>query len=117
MGFYNVGFVMALAIVTANTRGSTKRPFVNASMGISLAVSEIIGPQFFRDSQAPYYQLGIWALIVCYAIMIATGAMYWGLAIIANRKRNAEDLVDDYEEASIDEDLTDVENKAHRYSY
>ncbi|KIW33176.1 uncharacterized protein PV07_00047 [Cladophialophora immunda] len=123
MGFYNVGFVMAIAIATANTRGSTKRPFVNASMGVSLAVSEIFGPQFFRESQAPYYQLGIWALIVCYALMIAAGGIYWLLAILANRARDRAGhgcvaLDDDGgSRPSTDEDLTDGQNKAHRYSY
>ncbi|EXJ81854.1 hypothetical protein A1O1_07919 [Capronia coronata CBS 617.96] len=117
MGFYNVGFVMAMAIVTANTRGSTKRPFVNASMGIWLAVAEIVGPQFFRASQAPYYQLGIWALVVSYAVMIATGGLYWLLAVLANRSRDHAMPGHDLGEVDVDEDLTDVQNKAHRYSY
>ncbi|KIW41083.1 uncharacterized protein PV06_06674 [Exophiala oligosperma] len=117
MGFYNVGFVMALAIATANTRGSTKRPFVNAALGVSLAVSEIFGPQFFRESQAPYYQLGIWALVVCYAIMILTAFVYWGLAIFANRNRDRAGWAADVDEAATDEDLTDGQNKIHRYSY
>lgn len=117
MGFYNVGFVMAIAIVTANFRGSTKRPFVNACMGVSLSVAEIIGPQFFRESQAPYYQLGIWALIVSYAVMVATGALYWILAVYANKARDRAGHIPAEGEANPDEDLTDVQNKAHRYSY
>ncbi|KAI1622280.1 hypothetical protein EDD37DRAFT_467344 [Exophiala viscosa] len=117
MGFYNVGFVMAIAIATANTRRSTKRPFVNASMGVSLAVSEIFGPQFFRNSQAPYYSLGIWALVVCYAIMVVTGGIYWLLAVLENRKRDRVGQAADFTPISTDKDLTDGQNKAHRYSY
>ncbi|KAI1614162.1 hypothetical protein EDD36DRAFT_464013 [Exophiala viscosa] len=117
MGFYNVGFVMAIAIATANTRGSTKRPFVNASMGVSLAVSEIFGPQFFRNSQAPYYSLGIWALVVCYAIMVVTGGIYWLQAVLENRKRDRMGQAADPTPISTDKDLTDGQNKAHRYSY
>ncbi|KIW67936.1 hypothetical protein PV04_03915 [Phialophora macrospora] len=117
MGFYNVGWVMAMAIITANTRGSTKRPFVNASMGVALSVAEIVGPQFFRTSQAPYYQLGIWALVVSYAIMIATGGVYWVVAVMENKARDRAGLVAGPDDASTDLDLTDRENKAHRFSY
>ncbi|EXJ84622.1 hypothetical protein A1O3_05292 [Capronia epimyces CBS 606.96] len=128
MGFYNVAFVMAMAIITANTRGSTKRPFVNASMGVALSVAEIVGPQFFRQSQAPYYQLGIWALVVSYAVMIATGGLYWLIAVMENKIRDrngggggdGDGVVagEDHDASmAMDVDLTDGENKAHRFSY
>lgn len=40
------------------------------------AVGNIIGPQFFRISQAPTYGLGIGAMLCCFAIMAVTGALY-----------------------------------------
>lgn len=40
------------------------------------AVGNIIGPQFFRSSQAPEYDLGIGAMLCCFAVMAATGVVY-----------------------------------------
>ncbi|KAH9907482.1 major facilitator superfamily domain-containing protein [Xylariomycetidae sp. FL2044] len=118
MGCYNVGWVMAMALITANTAGRTKRAFVNASAGFVLAVGEIIGPQFFLDRQAPHYELGIFALIVSFAIMTATGGLYWVLAVLENRSRDAagEPAGTGGGEA-LDDDITDVQDKTFRYSY
>jgi hypothetical protein len=41
-----------------------------------LAVGNIIGPQFFRSSQAPKYSLGIGAMLCCFAVMAVTGVAY-----------------------------------------
>lgn len=118
MGFYNVGWVMAMAIITANTRGSTKRPFVNSSVGVALAVGEIVGPQFFLESQAPRYQLGIYALVGAYSVMVVTGGLYWAMAVMANKSRDNGDVhgyVVDQED--VDDDTTEVYDKSFRYSY
>lgn len=121
MGFYNVGWVMAMAVITSNTQGSTKRPFVNSSIGVSLAVGEIVGPQFFLESQAPRYQLGIYALVVAYAVMVLTGGLYWSMAVLENRKRDklSETMVPGFgdRENSEDDDTTEVSNMEFRYSY
>jgi hypothetical protein len=37
----------------------------------------MIGPQFFREAQAPHYPLGIFAMMVAFAIEMACGVMYW----------------------------------------
>lgn len=120
MGFYNVGWVMAMAIITANTRGSTKRPFVNSSIGVALAVGEIVGPQFFLESQAPHYQLGIYALIGAYSVMVLTGGIYWLMAVGANRRRGQEqpDLSSsDSRWGAEDEDVTEVHDRSFRFIY
>lgn len=119
MGFYNVGWVMAMAIITANTRGSTKRPFVNSSVGVALAVGEIVGPQFFLESQAPRYQLGIYALVGAYSVMVLTGGVYWAMAVAANKSRDStcadSSCLTDQDGAH--DDTTDVRDKSFRYSF
>lgn len=122
MGFYNVGWVMAMAIITSNTRGSTKRPFVNSSIGIALAVGEIVGPQFFLETQAPHYQLGIYALVVAYAVMVLTGGVYWLMAVRANRRRDqcTDEAALTSSDAGLDaedDDKTEVQDRDFRYSY
>lgn len=121
MGFYNVGWVMAMAIITANTRGSTKRPFVNSSVGVALAVGEIVGPQFFLESQAPRYELGIYALVGAYSVMVLTGGIYWAMAVAANKSRDssraAESNSSSTEQDAADDDMTDVHDKSFRYSF
>lgn len=117
MGFYNVGWVMAMAIITANTRGSTKRPFVNSSVGVALAVGEIVGPQFFLESQAPRYQLGIYALVGAYSVMVLTGGMYWAMAVVANKSRDGTNSFHLTDQEGADDDTTDVRDKSFRYSF
>lgn len=123
MGFYNVAWVMAMAIITSNTRGSTKRPFVNSSIGVALAVGEIVGPQFFLESQAPHYKLGIYALVVAYAVMVLMGGVYWLMAVRTNRGRDNQmnEPALTFNEAPPDDamgdDKTEVQDRDFRYSY
>lgn len=41
-----------------------------------IAIGNIIGPQFFLSEQAPYYELGISALMACFAINGLMGIVY-----------------------------------------
>ncbi|KAM5437051.1 hypothetical protein MferCBS31731_005706 [Microsporum ferrugineum] len=45
----------------------------------------LIGPQTFRDSQAPAYTSGFIAMLICYCSCIFLMAMYWGLAVWMNK--------------------------------
>jgi hypothetical protein len=97
MGFYNVPWVLMLSLQSSNTAGATKKSFVSVSVAVFygmclkvlnvlydellmllrvLAVGNIIGPQFFRSSQAPKYALGIGAMLCCFAVMAVTGIVY-----------------------------------------
>ena len=108
MGFYNVSWVLVLSLQSSNTAGMTKKSFVSVSIAIfyceallrdlllidpivltvCLAVGNIVGPQFFRTSQAPTYRLGIGAMLCCFAIMGATGIVYGVLVNIENKRRD-----------------------------
>lgn len=86
------------------------------------AVGNIIGPQFFRTKQAPHYQLGIGAMLCSFAVMGATGILYWVLILVENKERDrlygksGKDARErGLEVADLDE--TDGENKDFRYVY
>jgi hypothetical protein len=36
----------------------------------------MIGPQFFLDSQKPYYPLGVGAMVFAFTVMALCGALY-----------------------------------------
>lgn len=43
---------------------------------LQLAVANIFGPQFFRSDQAPYYPLGMGAMLVAFCIMAVMAILY-----------------------------------------
>jgi len=140
MGFYNVSWVLMLSLQSSNTAGMTKKSFVSASIAIfygmtifpkhvslalkvcSLATGNIVGPQFFRTSQSPRYELGIGAMLCCFAIMGATGVFDGMLVFMENKRRHrkfgipSKDLVlVGLESEALDQ--TDGQNKHFRYVY
>ncbi|KAF3019854.1 hypothetical protein E8E14_013443 [Neopestalotiopsis sp. 37M] len=122
MGFYNVSWVMALALATTNTSGKTKKAFVSSSMAVAYAVGNIVGPQFFRSDQSPTYELGIFAMLVCYIIMACCGIAYWGVILWLNKSRALERVgVSQFDTVAMDEpgklDVTDRENIHFVYAY
>ncbi|KAJ5116943.1 Major facilitator superfamily domain general substrate transporter [Penicillium angulare] len=124
MGFYNVPWVLALSLQTSNTAGTGKKSFVSISIAVFYAVGNIIGPQFFLESQSPTYPLGIGAMLCCFAIMAVTGIIYFSICLTENRNRDSLHGTIDHGservlaglEADID-DLTDRENVRFRYTY
>ncbi|OCF71005.1 hypothetical protein I204_08241 [Kwoniella mangroviensis CBS 8886] len=122
MGFYNVPWVLCLSLVTSNNAGTTKKTFASVSVATAYAVGNIIGPQFFRSSQAPTYHLGIYAMMACFAIMCACGGMYWALVIYENSRRDrlygksSQDTQQIIDEAYSTGD-TDGKNHNFRYSF
>ncbi|KAL2848519.1 major facilitator superfamily domain-containing protein [Aspergillus pseudoustus] len=125
MGFYNVPWVLALSLQTSNTGGTTKKSFVSISVAIFYAVGNIIGPQFFLQSQSPHYPLGIGAMLCCFAIMAVTGVLYFVACFASNKHldRVHGTQIEGWSgrvtaglEADID-DLTDRENPNFRYTY
>ncbi|KAJ3531531.1 hypothetical protein NM208_g8476 [Fusarium decemcellulare] len=117
MGFYNAPFIMAVSLQTSNTSGTTKKSFVSTSIAIFYALGNIIGPQFFLESQAPRYQLGIGALLGSFAVMAASGIAYALVCMWENKRRDRRSgepgrMVGAVEE----EDLTDLQNTDFRYT-
>lgn len=79
--------------------------------------SNIIAPQFFLDSQAPRYQLGMGALLAGYVGAILTILVYAAYCYYENRRRDQIDGTRD-QRVHIDtdfKDLTDRQNIHFRY--
>lgn len=86
-----------------------------------IAIGNIIGPQLFLSSQAPRYPLGISAMMFAFALMAASGLVYYLLCVSENKRRNAKyGVPEDMLQAGLEQekgDNTDWENKAFRYTY
>ncbi|KAI9742135.1 MAG: hypothetical protein M1834_000525 [Cirrosporium novae-zelandiae] len=126
MGFYNVPWVLMLSLQTSNTAGMTKKSFVSVSTAVFYAVGNIIGPQFFLDSQSPTYSLGIGAMLFSFAVMAACGLAYWAICFFENKRRDrvfgevGVGGVNEVVMVGLDvdrEDRTDGENEGFRYTY
>ncbi|RSM14168.1 hypothetical protein CDV31_005504 [Fusarium ambrosium] len=124
MGFYNVSWVMALSLQSSNVTGMTKKSFVSVSAACFYAIGNIVGPQFFLESQRPHYSLGIGAMLCGFAVMMGSGTLYFIICAIENKRRDRKDGAVDSEGTrvtagldAIRDDLTDKENKNFRYTY
>lgn len=53
--FQGLGFSMSLTVVSSNIAGSTKKQVTGALLFTGYCVGNIIGPQTFKDSEAPGY--------------------------------------------------------------
>ncbi|OMP85182.1 putative transporter [Diplodia seriata] len=124
LGFWNVPWVMALSLQSSNVVGATKKGFVSVSAAAFYAVGNIVGPHFFLESQAPHYGLGMGAMLCCFAVMVATGCLYYCLCVLENKRRDREygppdsctDQASDGSEVLCD-GLTDVSIRQFRYAY
>jgi membrane associated rhomboid family serine protease len=89
--------------------------------GASLAIGNIIGPQFFLQQQAPHYVLGIGAMLTAFAVMAASGLAYYVYCFYENKRRDR--IHGDSKTATDGEvdlealDHTDRENQKFRYIY
>lgn len=119
---------MIMSLLTANTRGSTKRSTVNAVFFISYCVGNIIGPFSFKETEAPQYTSGIIAMLVTYCVEILLLLAFALYTAAMNKKRDESqegatlDLQDASRslenmpiEATLDQ--TDGEDPFFRYSY
>lgn len=139
-GPYNASFVLLLSVLSANTAGHTKKILTNATLFVGLCVGNISGPFFYKSSQAPKYQLGIWSMIVAH---LAEAVLIIILRFLLKRENEKRDLQQGIDVASgvregrgdefVDEDeeerrrrdlddtafadLTDRENENFRYIF
>ncbi|KAK2756500.1 hypothetical protein FQN54_005393 [Arachnomyces sp. PD_36] len=146
-GPYNAAFVMVLSMQTANTAGThtyfyllestldmnfglidihlghTKKVVTNAVLFLGYCSGNIAGPFFYKESQSPYYTLGIWSMIVSHlieAVIIIT------LGILLRNENKRRDRIQSQMEGGLEgrnldatafSDMTDRENLNFRYIY
>lgn len=84
--FYFAPYVMLMALVQANTAGNTQKAVVYSVNYLGYCAGAIIGPQTFRDSQAPRYTGGFAAMSSAYVACMALMAVYWWLCSKENRR-------------------------------
>jgi MFS family permease len=53
--FQGLGFSMSLTVVSSNVAGYTKKQLTGAALFTGYCVGNIIGPQTFKESEAPRY--------------------------------------------------------------
>ncbi|KAI1343868.1 major facilitator superfamily domain-containing protein [Xylariaceae sp. FL0016] len=65
---HGANFPMILIMSSTNVGGFTKKTTANAMILISYCVGNILGPQFFFESETPGYPSGYLTVIICYSI-------------------------------------------------
>ncbi|KAI1424669.1 putative MFS allantoate transporter [Xylaria sp. FL1777] len=122
-GPYNAAFVMILSLQTANTSGHTKKVVTNAVLFLGYCTGNIVGPFFYLTSQAPYYELGIWSMIVSHLLEVLIIIIFW---LLLSRENHRRDKIQALMEGGLEgrdldttafADMTDRENLNFRYIY
>ncbi|KAJ5765637.1 hypothetical protein N7520_005196 [Penicillium odoratum] len=112
---------LGLSLMSRNVAGQTKKSIVIACNFVFWAGGNAIGPQIFRDKDAPRYYLAFAIILgcfgLCFIILIALRTWY----SIQNRRRDARiasgEVIPDVNFTHAFEDITDRENPHFRYSY
>ncbi|KAK2753872.1 hypothetical protein FQN55_000236 [Onygenales sp. PD_40] len=112
-------YVVGISLAQANTAGHTKKTVQYSILYVGYCVGNLIGPQTFRETQAPEYTGGFVAMLACYCAGIGFLGAYWLLAIWANRRAVSAsyntDVVDN-ELTGLFQDETDFQQKGFRYT-
>ncbi|OCL04107.1 MFS allantoate transporter [Glonium stellatum] len=114
-GPYNAAFVLILSLAIGNTAGHTKKVVTNAFLFLGYCTGNIAGPFFYKTSQSPTYQLGIWSMIFCH---IAEVIIVLAFRFMLSRENKKRDKAMTPREPDLDAtafgDLTDWENPNFR---
>ncbi|PYH88990.1 MFS allantoate transporter [Aspergillus ellipticus CBS 707.79] len=122
-GPYNAAFVLILSMQVANTAGHTKKVVTNAVLFLGYCTGNLAGPFFYKTSQEPTYQLGIWSMIVCHLLEVVLITTLGLLLRWENKRRDRiqSQMPGGLEGRDLDStaflDLTDRENLNFRYIY
>ncbi|OBA22375.1 MFS general substrate transporter [Metschnikowia bicuspidata var. bicuspidata NRRL YB-4993] len=125
IGIYMINCITApLAIVyswaSANVAGSTKRIGVTSLyISIGFALGNITGPQSYRAEDAPYYYPAKISMLATQAASFGLALVIAGIYYLRNKRRDSMALKENVEGLVLDvwSDLTDMQNKAFRYTY
>ncbi|KAF7191903.1 putative transporter [Pseudocercospora fuligena] len=122
--FQGLGFSMSLTMVSSNISGFTKKQLTAAILYTGYCVGNIIGPQTFKDSEAPGYHSAYVAMLIGYTIKLLAVCVLYFYMWSVNKKRDREAAArgvasDEEEKAAIEQgmhDMTELDNKGFRYS-
>ncbi|KAI0378717.1 MFS general substrate transporter [Hypomontagnella monticulosa] len=122
--FQSVGFSLSLTMVSSNVAGYTKKQLTGAFIFVGYCVGNIIGPQTFIDSEAPFYTSAYIAMLTGYCVKTIMVIVLYLYMWTANRKRDREAAVngsrlsEEQEKEAIEQgmhDVTELDNKGFRY--
>ncbi|KAF9890765.1 hypothetical protein FE257_005634 [Aspergillus nanangensis] len=119
-------FPVMVSLVASNIAGFTKKSTTVAMFFVTYCVGNLVGPQFFREDEAPNYKTAYTTILICFAITIVMALGFRVYLQLENRRRDREQGVRiDAEESrpvhvDADEDLdqvdeTDKQNRSFRY--
>ncbi|KAI1134883.1 MFS general substrate transporter [Hypoxylon sp. FL0543] len=122
--FSSVGFSLSLTMVSSNVAGYTKKQLTGAFLFVGYCVGNIIGPQTFIDSEAPFYTSAYIAILISYCLKTIMVAVLYFYMWAVNRKRDrgaatyGSGLSAEQEKEAIEQgmqDVTELDNKGFRY--
>lgn len=111
--FQGLGFSMSLTMVSSNIAGYTKKQLTAAILFTGYCVGNIIGPQTFKTSEAPYYHSAYIAMLIGYSVKLLMVVVLYVYMWSANKKRDRAmtaqgTLSDEEEKAAIERGMHDV---------
>ncbi|RSL84892.1 hypothetical protein CEP51_003651 [Fusarium floridanum] len=114
-------FPMVFAMSTANFAGFTKKATVNAAIFVAYCAANIASPQLFKASEAPTYESGFTACIICLSAAAFLSGVLRFYLIWENKKRDQLYGVPENNPEEVDlaqnlADKTDAELPEFRYS-
>jgi MFS family permease len=108
------------SLLASNIAGYTKKTVAGAAFFVSNSVSNIVSPQTFLATEAPYYQTGIAVTLAAFCVNVGLFTGLYFLYTAENKRREADpagEVSPDETEDMIESfsDLTDKQNKKLRY--
>ncbi|KAF3064462.1 hypothetical protein GL218_01831 [Daldinia childiae] len=122
--FQSVGFSLSLTMVSSNVAGYTKKQLTGAFLFVGYCVGNIIGPQTFIETEAPFYTSAYIAILIGYSVKTVMVIVLYIYMWSVNRKRDREaalegfGLSEEQEKQAIEQgmqDVTELDNKGFRY--
>ncbi|KAI0976363.1 MFS general substrate transporter [Xylaria arbuscula] len=122
--FQSVGFSMSLTMVSSNVAGYTKKQLTGAILFVGYCVGNIIGPQTFIASEAPFYTSAYIAILIGYSLKTLMVVVLYLYMWAVNKKRDREAVASDsgltieQEKEAIErgmQDVTELDNPGFRY--
>ncbi|KAG0672138.1 hypothetical protein C6P40_003573 [Pichia californica] len=110
-------YAILLSLNASNIRGNTKKSIVNNMFYIGYCVGCVIYAQWWNYSKDPTYKVGLCVDIAAWGFFICMVMIYRFKCIYENKKRDKLLESGKIPEYSESDDLTDVQDLRHRYSY
>ncbi|KAL5338748.1 allantoate permease [Aspergillus crustosus] len=120
---YWAPYTMATSLPMANTSGHTKKVTFTAMFFLGYCAGNILGPQVFRDNDAPTYHKGYIGLLASLIVAAVCVALYGLLCKLDNMRRDKLQqgvqlqLTEEEKWREAFSDQTDKEKLNFRYSY